>query len=143
MSFASDSRRCKSASPRGEPVDFMTTRRLARPLQRVSTQMRRPVLLSVTIAAMILGAALLLNGVVYGAALFLPVLALSLRRPPRAPDDDRSAVRLALRLARAGEKTLLVESGSHVRVARIGEERAGLQYVGALANGALILARRR
>lgn len=104
--------------------------------------MRLPVLLPVTIGAAILAAALLLNGIPWGAGLLLPLLLLlAPRRSARC--SDRSAVRLALRLAKGGERTLLVESAEGVRVARVDEAGRGLQFVGALANGALILARRR
>jgi hypothetical protein len=60
------------------------------------------------------------------------------RNPP-----DRSAVRLALRLARYGQRTLLVDNGNGVRLVRIDEAAAGpkLDYVAALVGGALILAR--
>jgi hypothetical protein len=108
--------------------------------------MRLRVILPLAIGAAILGAALLLNGVLPGAALLCAPAALLLarRRPVHAP-LDRSAVRLALRLASLGQRTLLVESGARVRVVRMQEAAQGprLQYVAALANGTLILARRR
>jgi len=54
----------------------------------------------------------------------------------------RTAVRLGLRMARFGQRTLLVESAGMVRVARAEDAAPGqLQYVGALGN--LILARQR
>jgi hypothetical protein len=146
MSSIGDTRRGKSASPRSEAVDFMTPRSLARALQRLSAQMRLPVLLPVTVGAAILGVALLLNGVAWGGTLIVPAFFLAVPGK-RARHDDRPAVRLALRLASAGERTLLVETAEGVRVARaeeVGEMRGrGLQFVGARANGALILARRR
>lgn len=109
--------------------------------------MRLTVILPVAIGAAILGAALLLNGVLPGAALLCAPAAsllLARRAGARAP-LDRSAVRLALRLAKLGQRTLLVEAGARVRVVRMQEAAAGprLQYVAALANGALILARQR
>lgn len=108
--------------------------------------MRLHVILFLAIGAAILGAALLLNGVLPGAALLCAPAALLLARkePARAP-LDRSAVRLALRLASLGQRTLLVESGARVRVVRLQDAAQGprLQFVAALAKGALILARRR
>lgn len=108
--------------------------------------MRPPVTLSLAVAASVLGAALVLNGVVAGATLFAGVpLLLLLGRKRRSGPADRSAVRLALRLAKLGQRTLLVESGAGMRVVRPQDagERAQLQFVAAQANGALILARRR
>lgn len=108
--------------------------------------MRRPVILPLAVSGAILGAALLLNGVLAGAALFagLPLLLLG-RKAGRDGPGDRSAVRLALRLAKLGQRTMLVESGARVRVVTLKEAAQGprLQYVAALAGGALILARRR
>jgi hypothetical protein len=107
--------------------------------------MRLHVILPLAIGAAVLGAALLLNGILPGAVLLCAPAALLVRtKPVRAP-LDRSAVRLALRLASLGQRTLLVESGARMRVVRMQEAAQGprLQYVAALANGALILARRR
>lgn len=107
--------------------------------------MRPPVIVSLAVGASVLGAALVLNGVVAGATLFagLPILLLGRKR--RSGPADRSAVRLALRLARLGQRTLLVESGAGMRVVRPQDAAQGpqLQFVAAQANGALILARRR
>lgn len=105
--------------------------------------------LSVVLA--VFGAALAANGLALpsapllgsGSALLAAALALAPRR--RARRVDRSAVRLALRLASFGERTVLVERGSRMRVVRLDGAAAprGLQYVGALQKGALILARER
>lgn len=109
--------------------------------------MRPPVTLCLAVGACILGAALVLNGVVAGATLFagLPLLLLLLGRKRRSGPADRSAVRLALRLAKLGQRTLLVESGAGMRVVRPQDAGEGpqLQFIAAQANGALILARRR
>ncbi len=107
--------------------------------------MRRPVILPLAVSGAILGAALLLNGVLGGAALFAGLPLLFFGRKGRDGPADRSAVRLALRLAKLGQRTLLVETGARVRVVTLQEAAQGprLQYVAALAGGALILARRR
>lgn len=64
------------------------------------------------------------------------------RRTKGARIAGRTAVRLGLRMARFGQRTLLVESAGKVRVARAEDAAPGrLQYVGALGN--LILARQR
>lgn len=106
--------------------------------------MRLPVILSVAVGGTILGAALLVNGVLAGAALFAGLPLLLLRRRKSEGPVDRSAVRLALRLAKLGQRTLLVESGARMRVVQPQEGGQGpLQFIGARANGALILARRR
>jgi hypothetical protein len=107
--------------------------------------MRPPVILSVAVGASILGAALVLNGVVPGAILFAGLPFLLLRRKRRSGPVDRSAVRLALRLAKLGQRTMLVESGARMRVVRPQDAATGpqLQFIAAQANGALILARRR
>jgi hypothetical protein len=146
MSPIDDRRRMKTASPPREAVEYSADAPLARTLQVASVRMRPPVTLPAAIGAAILGTALLANGVAPGAALLLglPLLMLLPRRKPQGP-LDRSAVRLALRLARVGQRTLLVESGDHLRVVRIHDAAAGpkLQYVAALADGALLLARAR
>jgi hypothetical protein len=64
------------------------------------------------------------------------------RRNKGACIAGRAAVRLALRMAQFGQRTLLVEVAGNVRVARAEDAAPGeLQYVGALGN--LILARQR
>jgi hypothetical protein len=64
------------------------------------------------------------------------------RKPPAAP--SRSAVRLALRIAGYGEKVVLVESGTNIRIERPGAtRRPELQVLASLAGGALVVARRR
>ena len=64
------------------------------------------------------------------------------RRNKGARIAGRAAVRLGLRMAQFGQRTLLVEAAGKVRVARAEEAALGqLQYVGALGN--LILARQR
>ena len=116
------------------------------------------VALPLTLLLSVAAAALLANGVALlpeqhwtlgaglacvAAALLLLPRRLLRREPPSAP-PDRSAVQLALRLAGVGERTLLVDSGAGMRVIRIQEAPRGrLQFVGALAGGALILARQR
>lgn len=145
MSPNDDVRRMKSAAARSEVVDSMVRARMAWTLQRSSRPMRPPVTLCLAVGACILGAALVLNGVVAGATLFagLPILLLGRKR--RSGPADRSAVRLALRLAKLGQRTLLVESGAGMRVVRPQDAGEGpqLQFIAAQANGALILARRR
>lgn len=74
------------------------------------------------------------------------LLVLGVRRDSRLRSrvSGRSAVQLALRLARLGQRTMLVETrGGGVRVVRMEEAKNGprLQYVAAIAGGALILAR--
>ena len=66
-----------------------------------------------------------------------------LRRKHRAP-LSRSAVRLALRIAAYGERVVLIDNGTHIRLepAAAGV-RADLQIVGLRAGGALVIARRR
>jgi hypothetical protein len=146
MSPNNDVRRMKSSRRFREPLDLPASASLARTLQAASVRMRRPVILPVAVTSAILGAALLLNGVLAGAALFatLPLLLLGRKGRDEGP-ADRSAVRLALRLAKLGQRTLLVESGARMRVVTLQEAAQGpqLQYLGARANGALILARRR
>lgn len=64
------------------------------------------------------------------------------RKTKGARIAGRAAVRLGLRMAQFGQRTLLVESDGMVRVARTEDAAPGhLQYVGALGN--LILARQR
>jgi hypothetical protein len=82
---------------------------------------------------------------VLAGALVGALLVLGARRAPRpcSSPSGRSAVQLALRLARLGQRTLLVETrGGGVRLVRM-DEAAGrrLQYVASIADGALILAR--
>jgi hypothetical protein len=53
-------------------------------------------------------------------------------------------VRLALRIAGYGEKVVLVESGTNIRIERPGAtRRPELQVLASLAGGALVVARRR
>jgi hypothetical protein len=145
MSPNDDARRMESARRPSEAVDFTAGGKLARTLQAASVRMRRPVILPLAVSGAILGAALLLNGVLGGAALFAGLPLLFFGRKRRDGPIDRSAVRLALRLARLGQRTMLVETGARVRVVTLQEAAQGpqLQYVAALAGGALILARRR
>jgi hypothetical protein len=145
MSPNGDERRMKSSALRREVVDSMARDRMAWTLQRSSRPMRPPVILSLAVGAAILGAALVLNGVVAGAALFAGLPLLLVRRRRRSGPVDRSAVRLALRLAKLGQRTLLVESGAGMRVVRPQDAAEGpqLQFIAAQSNGALILARRR
>ena len=64
------------------------------------------------------------------------------RECPAAP--SRSAVRLALRIARYGEKVVLVDTGTNIRIERPGVTgRPELQILASLAGGALVVARRR
>jgi hypothetical protein len=64
------------------------------------------------------------------------------RERPVAP--SRSAVRLALRIARYGEKVVLVDTGRNIRIERPGAtRRPELQILASLAGGALLIARRR
>jgi hypothetical protein len=60
------------------------------------------------------------------------------------PPPSRSVVRLALRIAAYGEKVVLVDTGTHIRLehAAIGGS-ADLQILGTRAGGALLIARRR
>lgn len=107
--------------------------------------------LPLSIVLAVFGAALVANGLALLSALLLAggtvLLASALVLVPRqrARQIDRSAVQLALRLASFGERTVLVERGSRMRVVRLDGAAAprGLQYVGALQKGALILARER
>jgi hypothetical protein len=106
--------------------------------------------LPLSIALAVCGAAALVNGValleaqlVAGAALLLGAAVTLLPRPGRV-DSDRASVRLAVRLARAGEPTLLIERGGRLQVAAArGAHPAALRTVGALEKGTLILARER
>ena len=145
MSPNSDERRMKSSRLPSELVDFATSASLARRLQATSVRMRLPVTFSVAVGGAVLGAALLLNGMLSGALLLagLPLLPLLRRRSAHQGPVDRSAVRLALRLAQLGQRTLLVETGARMRVVTLQEAARGpqLQYIGARSNGALILAR--
>jgi hypothetical protein len=144
MSPNNDSCRMNSSRAVREVVDSSTHGRLARTLQAASPRMRHAVILA-AIGAAVLGAALVLNGVMEGLALFCALPLALVRRKRREAVPDRAAVRLALRLARLGQRTMLVESDRRVRVVRLQEVAHGpqLQFVGALAGGALILARRR
>jgi hypothetical protein len=64
------------------------------------------------------------------------------RERPAPP--SRSAVRLALRIARYGEKVVLVDTGTNIRIERPGAtRRPELQILASLAGGALVVARRR
>jgi hypothetical protein len=76
-------------------------------------------------------------------ALFDPVLRRFFARKRAAP-LSRSAVRLALRIARYGEKIVLVDTGSSIRIEpAAAARRPDLQVLGSLAGGALVVARRR
>jgi hypothetical protein len=76
-----------------------------------------------------------------------PLLGPVLRRlfaRKRAAPPSRSAVRLALRIARYGEKIVLVDTGTSIRIERAGAtRRPDLQVLASLAGGALVVARRR
>jgi hypothetical protein len=60
-----------------------------------------------------------------------------------APPTSRSAVRLALRIAGYGEKVVLVDTGTNIRLEPAGVGRPDLQILGIRAGGALLIARRR
>jgi hypothetical protein len=61
-----------------------------------------------------------------------------------APPLSRSAVRLALRIAACGEKVVLIDTGTAIRVEPAGAAgRADLQILASRAGGALLIARRR
>jgi hypothetical protein len=145
MSPNGDECRMKSSRRNRELLDSTKDRTLACRLQATSVRMRLPVTFSLAVLSAILGAGLLLNGVLAGAALFGGLPLVFLRRKKHEGPIDRSAVRLALRLARLGQRTILVESGTRMRVVNVQDlaQGAQLQFVGARANGALILARRR
>lgn len=106
-----------------------------------------------TVCCAVAGAALAANALAGASAWMLGAAAALLaaaavllpRRASTRAFGDRAAVKLALRLAGHGERTLLVEGATGLRVERIAEALQGgrLQYVAALANGTLILARRR
>ena len=69
-----------------------------------------------------------------------------LRSRKRQSIPGRSAIRLALRLARFGQKVLLIEMGAGYRVlpAEASAERRGdVEVLASFARGALILARQR
>jgi hypothetical protein len=62
----------------------------------------------------------------------------------RAAPLSRSAVQLALRIARYGEKVVLVDTGSSIRIEpAAAARRPDLQVLGSVAGGALVVARRR
>jgi hypothetical protein len=71
------------------------------------------------------------------------ILRLLLGRKRAAP-LSRSAVRLALRIAGYGEKVVLVDTGTNIRIepASAGS-RPDLQVLAAHAGGSLVIARRR
>jgi len=120
--------------------------------------MRQRVMLGTTLAAGILACALLVHllaALASGAAPDLPLFSafillsgfcLAGMRKLKGHEipPQRTAVRLALRLAGMGQRTVLVESEAGVRVMRFEEAARGprLKLVGARAGGALILARR-
>jgi hypothetical protein len=151
MSLDGDMRRREMSAVVAEAVDLPLPRALARTLQAASARMRTAPGFPFSIVLAVFGAALVANGLVLPSALLLAggaaLLAAALVAVPRrrARQIDRSAVRLALRLASFGERTVLVERGSRMRVVRLdgGAAPRGLQYVGALQKGALILARER
>ena len=60
-----------------------------------------------------------------------------------APPPSRSAVRLALRIAAYGEKVVLVDTGTNIRLEHAGLGRPDLQILGTRAGGALLIARQR
>jgi hypothetical protein len=113
--------------------------------------MRNPPRFPLSVVLAVFGAALLANGLAFlhalliGAGTALLAAALLLVPRARAAQLDRSAVRLALRLASVGQRTLLVERGNRMRVVRAdgAAPPVRLQYVAALQKGALILARER
>ena len=73
-------------------------------------------------------------------------LALLRRRPAGGAIPDRSAVRLALRLARPGQRVVLVEMRAGYRVLPLdaAARRPGrLEILASLSRGALLLARER
>ena len=79
------------------------------------------------------------------ALLVLPILVfLKLKNGNRAP--DRAVVRHALRFAQLGQKTLLVDTGTELRVVLSGDAAAALgpelEILASLAGGALTVARR-
>jgi hypothetical protein len=59
------------------------------------------------------------------------------------PPPSRSVVRLALRIAAYGEKVVLVDTGTNIRLEHAGVGRADLQILGTRSGGALLIARRR
>jgi hypothetical protein len=66
--------------------------------------------------------------------------------PKRAPIPDRSVIRLALRLAHPEQRVVLVEMNVGYRVVPAdapAARRGDLEIFGALARGALLLARQR
>lgn len=76
-------------------------------------------------------------------ARFASILRRFFRRERAAP-LSRPAVRLALRIARYGEKIVLVDTGTTIRIEpAAAARRRDLQVLGSLAGGALVVARRR
>lgn len=68
------------------------------------------------------------------------------RTRKNTPIPGRSAIRLALRLARFGQRVLLIEMEAGYRVLPVeapAERRGELEVLASLARGSLILARRR
>jgi hypothetical protein len=125
-----------SLAPRREVIDCARCRALACQLHLAGVRMH-PLLTS-----LLLLAPAVLAGSLVGALLVFSAKRRVRRPAPRV--SSRSAVQLALRLARLGQRTMLVEtSGGGVRVARLDEAARGprLQYVASIADGALILAR--
>jgi hypothetical protein len=62
----------------------------------------------------------------------------------RAAPLSRSAVRLALRIAGYGEKVVLVDTGTNIRIEpSSASRRPDLQVLALHAGGALVIARRR
>jgi hypothetical protein len=76
-------------------------------------------------------------GVIAGVA--LGIMLLPRRKPGPAQLPSRSVVQLAIRLAQRGQRTLLVESGSRLRLVHSGSPH--LKVLAALAGGALLVAR--
>jgi hypothetical protein len=75
------------------------------------------------------------------AGIALGILLLPRRQAAQVQPPSRSVVQLAIRLAQRGQRTLLVESGSRLRLAR--SASPDLKVLGSLAGGALLLARDR
>jgi hypothetical protein len=62
----------------------------------------------------------------------------------RTDPPSRSAVRLALRIAAYGERVVLVDTGTSIRLERAGADcRQDLNILASRAGGALLIARRR
>ena len=159
MSPASDSCRAKTARGAAEVLD--SVRAAARAIawhehcKRLAPPMRIPsaVFLLVCSALGALASAELAWAAVAPprALLLSAVLACALglallRRRPQAVIADRSAVRLALRLARPGQQVVLVEMPAGYRVLPLdaaARRRGQLEILASRSRGALLLARER